>query len=495
MSQRHPNVILITGDHWRGDVLHCAGADFLQTPNVDRMAAEGVRFANACASNPICVPARATFTTGNHSHICTGSKGNGGRIKDDQVKIAQHFVENGYRSYALGKLHYVPYENPRVVHGFQVAELCEEGRAVWQRLERNPDLWNEEYDDYLKSVRWGGYQRAHGIGNNDIHAGSSPLREEHYVDSWVTTRSLHWIEEHRRQHPDQPFFMWTSFIKPHPPYDPPRPFDRMYDPRDIPAPVGGPEDLQHASPALSLRPASYGWDRMGPEGFQNSRAHFYGLVSFLDKQIGRLLGYLEDNGLREDTILLLSADHGDLLGDHGIFFKSCFFNGSVRIPFIVSAPGQGVPKGEVRDHPVGTEDALPTLCDLAGVPVPDNIHGKSLRQAMSDASAHVRDYYVSETGGAPNQSMMVFDGRWKYVYSELNGVEALYNEEADPHETCNVIGENPDRAAAMREYLVNWCKEYGDDEMLDPSGNQVRTEFKPEEHMRTPKQCLGWRPY
>ena len=495
MSSQRPNVLLITGDHFRGDAMHCAGADFLHTPSFDRLAATGVRFCNASASNPICVPGRATITTGNPSHICTGSTANGGRIRDDQTKIAEHFAANGYRTYALGKLHYVPYENPRLLHGFQVAELCEEGRVTSQRAKTRPELWNEEYDEYLKTVGWGGYQRAHGIGNNDIRGGASPLPEEHYVDGWVTTRSIHYMEEHRKNHPDEPFFVWTSWIKPHSPYDPPRPFDTMYDPRQIPEPVGSAEDLPGRNPLLSVRAASYGWDRLSPQALQYSRAHYFGVMSFLDKQMGRLLEYLEETGRRDNTIIVLTADHGDCLGDHGIFFKVCFMKGAVNIPLIVSAPGQGAPQGVVRETCVGQEDVLPTFCDLAGVPVPDNILGKSLCQVMSDSSQWDRPYYVAETGGAGRQSNMVFDGTWKYIYSQMEATEELYNVKEDPGELRNLAGVDPDRAARMREVLIQWLKDTDDPNMLDANGNLTRADFDADRETTTPIQRWGLRPY
>lgn len=492
MSDKRPNVLLVTGDHFRGDAMRCAGTDFLHTPNFDRLAAEGVRFCNASANNPICVPGRAAITTGNPSHICTGNTGNAGRIRDDQTKIAEHFVENGYRTYALGKLHYVPYQNPRIQHGFQVAELCEEGRVSSGRA---AELWEEEYTQYLESVGWGGYQRAHGIGNNDIRGGCSPLPEEHYVDSWVTTRSIHHMEEHRQNHPDEPFFMWTSWIKPHSPYDPPRPFDTMYDPRKIPAPVGSAEDLAGRDPKLSVRPQSYGWDRMSPQAIQYSRAHYFGLMSFLDKQMGRLLEYLEETGQRENTIVLLTADHGDCLGDHGLFFKVNFMKGSVNIPFTVSAPGLSVPEGIVRETPVGQEDVLPTLCDLAGVPIPENILGKSVREVMKDPSKWDRPCYFAETGGEGGRSNMAFDGEWKYIYSELEANEELYNCKEDQDEFHNLADTRPEKVAEMRQALVTWLRDTGAAGMLDENGELKRVEFDPETAKAIPGQRWGLRPY
>ena len=492
MPTSKPNVLLITADHFRGDAIHAAGAYFLHTPNLDALCAQGVRFCNASTSNPICVPARATITTGCHSHRATRTTANGGRIRDEETKLAEHFGAHGYETYALGKLHYVPYGDPHLLHGFKTAELCEEGRAVWQKLQ-GADVAPEHYHEYLRHVGWGGMQRAHGIGNNDVHAGPSPLPEEHYVDSWVTTRSLHHLSEHQRRHPDKPFLMWTSFIKPHPPYDPPMPYDRFYDPRAIPLPRGGPEDLEHMAPALRVRRDTYGWDRMGVEGVQYSRAHYFGLITFLDKQIGRLMRALDEHGLRQNTIVLFLADHGDLLGDYGVFFKGNFMSGSVHVPFIVSWPTR-MPAGEVHDRLVGSEDVLPTLCDYTGIPLPENLHGHSLRQELGDPFNGGREYYVSETRCCAAESRMVRDRRWKYIYSELAGFEELYDMEADPYEEANVATKQPDRVARMREQLIEWCRQTEDPFMLRDEW-LIKREPDYAAMTRLPHNVLGWRPY
>ena len=181
-TQRLPNVVLIyTDDQGYADA-GCYGAMQYQTPHLDRLAAEGIRFSNAYTPDPICVPARATSTTGNYPHRCTGNKNNGGRIRDDQIKIAEFFASNGYGSYASGKLHYVPYAKPgepRLVHGFDKVQLHESGRIAKGFGPDGSVRGLEDYHDYLVDVGWGGYARAHGVGNNDIHPATSPLPAEH----------------------------------------------------------------------------------------------------------------------------------------------------------------------------------------------------------------------------------------------------------------------------------------------------------------------------
>lgn len=487
------NVLFITSDQFRADCLGCAGADWLETPNYDRLAADGVRFSRAFASNPICVPARATMTTGNHSHKSTGSKNNDGRIRDGQPKIAEIFNAAGYETYAMGKLHYVPYQLPRLVHGFKHWLLTESGRLMRQSAANNWDIGTEEYYEYLKEVGYENMYRAHGVGNNDVRGAVSPLPAEHSVDHWVADISIRHIDRHLAETPDRPFFMWTSFPKPHSPYDPPEPWHRKYDPREVPLPVGSPELLAGRNPELRSRPARYCWDLMSPQQVALARARYYGLISFQDAQVGRLLAHLEENGLLEDTVILFTADHGDLLGDLGCFFKSCFLPGAEDIPMILRAPG--IPQGEVRDMPVGTEDVLPTLLDLAGIQIPTGIQdGRSLVLAATDGTP-VRDIYIAQTGEPPNQCYMASDGKWRYCYSELEATEELYDMENDPAELRNLAGDSAQaaRASDLRGAVIDWCRANGDEKMLDPNGDLVRSQWQmPEERPRLPG-AFGWR--
>jgi len=491
MSKR--NVLLITADQLRGDALHCTGADFLHTPNLDRLAADGVNFIRGMTPNPICVPARACITTGNYPHRCTGNKNNSGCIRDDQIKIADHFNQHGYRSYALGKLHYVPYQKPRLLHGFQTAEITESGRILKQEQAAGHDLGGEDYHDYLKSVGYGGMQRAHGCGNNDVHPNVSPIPSEHYVDAWITTRSIHHISRHRREHPDQPFFMWTSYPKPHSPYDPPEPYHNHYDPRYIPPPVGSPDLLEGRSRFLTQLRDDFDWQHLSPQAIQLCRARYFGLISFQDVQIGRLLRFLDEQGLADDTIILYTADHGDLMGDFGCFFKANFLNGSVRVPFILRSPGQ-VPGGQVSRQLVGLQDVLPTLTSLAGAPLTESVDGVDLTPSVNDPSREVRPCYVAQCFGDPQQSYMVFDGRYKYIYSQWDGIEELYDQQEDPAELRNLAGQakNRSRTSNLRGVLIDWCRDNGDEAALE-NGDLKKSIIEPPEHPRPIQGRMGWR--
>jgi choline-sulfatase len=492
-----PNVLLITADQLRYDALGCAGNSFIQTPNLDSLAASGVNFTNCYSIDPVCVPARATITTGNYPHRCTGVKWNGGRIRDGQNKIAEVFTNAGYETYALGKLHYLPYSapgEPKLVHGFQHAELTESGRILAKFDPRNKLRGVEEYADYLSDAGWGGFTRAHGIGNNDMHPAPSPLPEEHFVDSWVASRSLHYLREHVEKRKGRPFLMWTSFPKPHSPYDPPRPYDALYDPRQIPKPYGNFEMLKDRDPGMRITAVTHGMEFLSPEAIQVARAHYFALVTFQDKMIGRLLQFLDETGLRDDTIIIYTSDHGDMIGDFGTCFKGNFMEGSVHVPFIVSAPGQ-IPAGRTCPELVGLQDIMPTLRTLTGVEMKHEMDGADLSGTMNGKGG-VRDVIFSQYLDDPSQKYMAFDGRWKYIYCQSNAVEELYDLENDPHELRNLISEGVEAGQAQRlqKEIIRFCSENSDHAMLD--GNRLRrSELDVDAHCHFLPGTMGWRWY
>ena len=491
------NVLLISADHMRGDALACNGNSFVKTPNLDALAESGATFRRCYTPNPICVPARASITTGNYSHVATGRKNNGGLIRDGQNKIAEVFARAGYETYALGKLHYVPYSPPaqsRLLHGFQHAELCEEGRIIKSFAAKGGRRGLEDYADYLEDVGYDGYTRAHGLGNNDLHPCPSPLPAEHYVDAWVAARTIANLETHQSKRKDRPFFAWMSFVKPHPPYDPPQPYDRLYDPLTLPKPFGAMEDRDHRNPFVRTTAYQHGIDFLSPEAIQVMRAHYYGMVTFQDEMVGRVMSYLEAAGLRENTIVVYVSDHGDLLGDFGGCFKCNFQEGAVRVPLIISAPGQVAAMG-ARDELAGSQDILPTLAAMTGVEPAYPTHGRDLSPVLAGKGG-VREVIFSQCKDSPWQMVMACDGRWKYGYCEANAYEELYDLESDPTELRNLIPEGgaPEEAARLRREIVRWCRETGDESML-AGDDLARSEVDVDALCTFSPGSMGWRWY
>ncbi len=493
----HPHLLLITADQFRWDCLHCLGNAVIRTPNLDRLAEGGVAFRNAFTTNPICVPARATIMTGNYPHRATGLKSNGGRIRDDQPLLTELLKGAGYRTYALGKLHFVPYAppgEPRLVHGFEHVDLHESGRILSLFDPHGEKSGIEDYFDYLTQVGWHGFTRAHGIGNNDVRPAPAPMPAEHYVDHWIADCTIRQIDHHLDERAGQPFFMWMSSPKPHSPYDPPRPYDAMYDPRDMPPPVGSPDDLHLRQPTMDSIRYTHGLTTMSPQAWQVARASYYGNITFLDAMIGRVLDHLEARGILNSTVILFTADHGDLIGDFGTAFKSNHHNASVRVPFL--AMGPGIAKGRISDALVGLQDILPTFAGLAGAEIPQPVHGLDLLPHLADPAKPVRDCYYAQTGMPPMQSTMVTDGAWKYIFNEANGTEELYNQHDDPYELVNCAADPAfaDQKAALRQRLEQLARDLGDLQVFD-GDKLAATPHDRSSHANKPVTGMGWRWY
>jgi choline-sulfatase len=318
----------------------------------------------------------------------------------------------------------------------------------------------EEYHDYLKTVGWGGYTRADGMGNNDVFPNTTALPKEHFVDTWVTDRSLHYLDRHTAETPDKPFFLWTSYPKPHSAFNPPRPFDAMYDPREMSAPTGSIGDIQERGLTfLYKNHKEFMWDKLSPEAMKNIRAHYYGLITLQDEQIGRLLDSLEEKGILDDTVIIYTADHGDMLGDFGLFFKSNFYNASARIPFMLSYPKR-LASGTVSDTLAGLQDILPTLLSLTGVEFPFAYDGIDL------SASPEREYFVGQCLMGREQTSMVCDREWKYIYHALGGISELYSM-GDIKELKNLAAEKPELTEKYKRLLTDWCIEHGDVHLLD----------------------------
>jgi arylsulfatase A-like enzyme len=266
----------------------------------------------------------------------------------------------------------------------------------------------------------------------------------------------------------------------------------MYDPREMPEPFIN-RDGKERNPYGDFNSVTHGIPRFSPETVQNARAHYYGLISFQDQQFGRLIEYLKDNGLYDNTIIIFTADHGDMLGDFGWFFKCVMNEGSCRIPFILRCP-EGM-RGGVSDEFVGLQDILPTLASLLGIELEKTVDGMDLSPLLRNEDFSGRDYIVSYSLESPYQTYMVRSGRWKYIYSEANACEEFYDMENDSAEEWNLI----DKAELKtiidehRENMINWAKANGDTHILK-DGRPVAAKVD-KSKFEFEVNTLGWRWY
>ena len=318
-----PNIVLIFADQLRADILGCYGNTFVRTPAIDRLAERGTVFDSAYTPSPVCVPARAALLTGGEPQD-NDCYENGSAMPDSRTFLDE-LGEAGYRTHGIGKMHFTP--DAQALRGFQTRERGEEFSTV-------------EDDDYLAFLAQHGFDHVelpHGLRDEMYYMPQlSPVPEELHFSHWVADRSLDFLATTG----DQPFLLWSSFIAPHPPFAPPSPWHRLYEPSLMPdphEPAGG-AGLLTVYDRLQAR---YKYRDGGRDRrlWQLIRAYYAASVSYLDSQIGRILDALEELGQLDNTLVMLSADHGEFLGDYGTFGKRSFLDPTARIPLICAGPG------------------------------------------------------------------------------------------------------------------------------------------------------------
>jgi arylsulfatase A-like enzyme len=381
---RRPNILLITLDQFRADCLGAAGHPLVRTPNLDRLAADGVRFSHHFANCAPCGPSRASLLTGlwqmNHR-----STGNGSPLSDHLPMLPRLLREHGYDPTLFGYSdttldpstlapddpRRASYEQP--MPGFSSGLLLDDDIGPW--IDWLAAAGYDVPDEHRRI-----YEPADVPVPPDRGATWRPAvyAAEHTESAFMTTTALAWLDEPGRT--DEPWCAHLSYLRPHPPYLAPAPYHDMFDPADVPDPVRHPSAADEAAVhpfvagALTVVPSPA--DDLDQ---RQLRATYYGMIAEVDAQVGRLLDGLDERGLRDDTIVVLTSDHGEQLGDHWLIEKLGFFDQSYRIPLIIRWPGMGGRPGRVVDAFTENVDITPTLLDLVGAPPPEFCDGASLR--------------------------------------------------------------------------------------------------------------------
>ncbi|MGH3349286.1 MAG: arylsulfatase [Nocardioides sp.] len=442
-----PNVVLICVDQWRGDCLSAAGHPHVQTPYLDRLARSGTRFSAGYSATPTCVPARVALMTGQSQerHGRTGYADGIDFQKAHPVTMPGEFRRQGYQTHAVGKLHVYP-ERARI--GFDDVDL-HDGFLHFARKGRHQQF--EYFDDYVTWLRRqpGVDPQAdyfdHGVDCNSIVARPWDKPEGLHPTSWTGTRTVEWLY---RRDPTVPFFLYVSFHRPHPPYDPPAWAFEQY--LDLPAyePVVGDWIDHHADHRRDGTDDAFVGE-VDPRVVHRARAGYYGHMAHIDLQVHRIREALTAHGLDENTIVAFVSDHGEMMGDHHMFRKGFGYEGSARVPFIVAdAPAQSADTAPVVDEVVELRDVMPTLLDLAGLEVPDACDGQSLAPLMRGESSEWRPWLHGEHTLLGQSLQWVTDGRIKFLWASGKGTEELFDLTTDPHETHN-LAPDPDYRALL----------------------------------------------
>ncbi len=443
-SSKRPHVLLVTTDHWPGSLLGVCGHACVRTPTLDQLARNGVRFPRAYAETPVCVPARRTLMTG-----CP-PRTHGDRVFTDMEMpalptMAQTFRDAGYQAYAVGKLHVHP-QRARI--GFDDVILAEEGRTQWGVT--------DDYEAYLTEQGLAGRQFLHGMGNNEYVNRPWHLDEEHHVTNWTTREMVRLI---KRRDPTRPGFWYLSYCHPHPPLAPLRDYVDMYRERPIDTPSLGAWADDPAALPQYLRQNRARGDMMSDQDMRTAKRAFYALCTHIDHQLRVAIGTLREEGLLEDTIILFTSDHGDMLGKHGLWKKQVHYEESARVPMILlGAQGDSrVGHDQVDDRLVGLQDVMPTLLDLAGVDIPASVMGQSM------VSTRRREHLFCEHSEGGSASRMVHDGRFKLIYYPTGNRLQLFDMEDDPEELVDLHSSEEHRSDRERLEALLVGELYGSD--------------------------------
>ncbi|MDA9900123.1 sulfatase-like hydrolase/transferase [Planktomarina temperata] len=491
------NILFIMYDQLRFDYLSCAGHPHLHTPNFDRVAQMGVRFTNAFVQSPVCGGSRMCFYTGRYasSH---GAHWNGFPLRVGEMTMGDHLRNAGMDAWLIGKTHMKADSegmarlglSPDSVIGARQAEC---GFDTWIRDDGlwglGPDGWYDEkrspYNEYLKSKGyesenpWADFANA-GIDGDKVASGwifrnadkPANIKETDSETPWLTRKTIEFMDAMQGK---DPWCAHVSYIKPHWPYIVPAPYHDMFGPNHVPAPTRDEVELENPQPVFG----AYQQNKIA-QAFHKDEVRqkvipaYMGLIKQCDDQLGHILDYLEETGQIKDTMIVLTSDHGDYLGDHWMGEKDLFHDPSVKIPMIIYDPRSDcdATRGTTCDALVESIDLTATFIEAAGGTVPAHIvEGRSLLPWLQGDTPAWRKYAISEydysvtpqavkLGVEPRDArlFMVYDGRYKMMHAEGGFRPMLFDLKNDPEEFHDLAKgiDHQDQIDQLYKYLGEW---------------------------------------
>ena len=448
--KKKPNILFICTDY-QAFVDSPTESSFLDMPAQERLSREGVVCARHYSTAPICMPARYTWITGQYPHTHGEYDNRGKWIPDDSPVLMQELKKAGYYSIGVGKMHFHPVTR---MAGFDRRIIADQKEAGWLD------------DDFAK------YLKVHGINKNRIYKKQGPDEfpriydypedEKLHIDYYVGDQALQVIEKNELDDKG-PWFMWVSFNGPHSPWDPPAKYSEPYKKMKLPG-------CNYKPGELDVKPANHTFERyvysrnimdyvdQHPEKreplFHAMRAAHYGNLTFIDRQVEKILKALEKKGELDDTIVIYTADHGSCLGDHDMIHKATHLERSAHVPFVVRYPKKIKP-GQVNGFS-GHVDLLPTLLSMVGAPIPDSVEGTDLSPMLFGQKKSVQDVLFTEI----RQDTSIVTDDWKLSVPSRSWFETLrpilegdlYDLKKDPDEQNNLF--NDPKYADVRDMLV-----------------------------------------
>ena len=483
-SGSRPNILFLMTDQQRGDCLGAAGNRVIHTPNLDRLAQEGVRFSRAYSSTPTCTPARSALLTGLSPwhHGMLGYSDMAGRYPLEKPRALR---DAGYYTMTIGKQHYYPMRNGHGYHRMVLDEHCPcgNGPEAMAAAEKRGPVERNDYESWFWSEAPQLDPHATGLWWNDYPSRPFALPERLHATTWTGDTAVRFLNGYEGR---QPFFLKVSFIRPHSPYDPPERFMRMYEDAALPAAQVGKWAARYEERNSDRTDIWRG--KLPAETIRRSRQGYYGCISQVDVQIGRILEALERRGQLEETLIVFTSDHGDMTGDQNLWRKSYAYEPSAHIPMLMRWPAGllASKRGQVMSQPVELRDILPTFLDAAGAPASRPVDGRSLLSLVRSGGAGWREYIDLEHDvcySRTNHWNALTDGRWKYIFHALDGEEQLFDLETDPHELSD-LASRTDHEAELRRWRQRLIAHF--EERGEPFLRNGKLGLRPESMPKSP---------
>lgn len=443
---KRPNILFIYTDQQRWDTIHCAGNAHIQTPNLDKLADNGVLFKNAFCNNPVCMPSRMSMLSGQYPSSL-GISCNGIEMPEDVPTLMTILQQYGYHTANIGKLHFKNHSNrdhrePHPPYGFDTLILSDEPGCYDDAYIK----WVEKQDpDAVEKCRcdtppaWRGTPiNIHPRNTHEPYLFDGPEHLTH--TAFVGSEMDHFI----RNHIDQPFFAIAGFYAPHTPLNPPQRFVEMYEQGKLPLP-----EMNDGENKFGLSDAEW----------QQVKAYYYAMITQVDEEVGRIIKALEETGQLENTVVIFTADHGEHLGDHGLIQKGPpGYDSCSHVPLIFSAPGQ-IESGIQAEQLVEAVDIAPTVLDFCSVQTPPWFQGRSLLPILQGDKYDERSSVFIEFRSPFGISSKTVRNH-KYKLCEIDGdKELLFDLEKDPNE-LNDVASDPEYSQALQDMRVELIKRW-----------------------------------
>ena len=432
-----PNFLILMVDQMTGCMLDDDMLQYLHAPNIKRLISQGVKFEHAYCASPLCTPARGSFMTGQLPSR-SGIYDNAAEFPASTPTFAHYLRLNGYQTALSGKMHFV---GPDQLHGFEERLTTDIYPADFG--------WTPDWRDPLTRIDWW-YHNLHSV----TEAGTAEISNQLEFDDEVAYFARLKLHQYARRLDPRPFCLTVSFTHPHDPYVARQKYWDLYENVEIPMPsvphIPYAEQDKHSQRLYDA--VNHTQYHITSEQIRRARRAYFANISYLDDKIGELLQVLDACDFSDNTVIVFCADHGDMLGERGLWYKMCFYEYAMRIPLVLHAPTQF--KARKVQTPVAAQDILPTLVELAGADpeqVACPIDGQSLvRLATGQEQPErvVRAEYCAEGSVAP--MIMLRQGRFKFNYCEADPMQ-LFDLETDPNELNN-LAENPAYAAVVQNF-------------------------------------------